>query len=90
MSALVERRFDVLVLSRKVGESIDIGGGIEVAVLSVRNGRVRLGFAAPQSVTIRRREIEPACQPDAAKEATEPASREVPAQIISEPLERAP
>ena len=48
----------MLILSRKVGQRIHIGGGIEVAVLSVHNGRVRLGLAAPRAVTIRRREID--------------------------------
>jgi len=61
----------MLVLSRKVGQRIHIGGGIEVAVLSVRNGRVRLGFAAPRAVTIRRREIDDPSRADAEKGATE-------------------
>ena len=62
----------MLVLSRKVGEGIHIGDGIEVAVLSVRNGRVRLGLAAPRAVTIRRRELDPQGEADAANEAPEP------------------
>ena len=47
----------MLVLSRKVGQTIEIGRNIEVAVLSTHRGRVKLGVAAPQGVTIRRQEI---------------------------------
>jgi carbon storage regulator CsrA len=60
----------MLIFSRKVGQRIHIGGGIEVAVLSVRNGRVRLGLAAPRATTIRRREIDlpgPADEQDASE-----------------------
>jgi carbon storage regulator len=51
----------MLVLSRKNGESINIGGNIEVRVLDICGGRVRLGLSAPQNVNIRRQEISPAC-----------------------------
>jgi len=47
----------MLVLSRKVGESIQIAGDIRVTVTQVRGGRVRLSIEAPPSVRIARREI---------------------------------
>ena len=47
----------MLVLSRKSGESVCIGSDIEVKVLDIRGGRVRLGFSAPSKVEIQRREI---------------------------------
>jgi carbon storage regulator len=47
----------MLVLSRKSGESVCIGSDIEVKVLDVCGGRVRLGFSAPLNVDIKRREI---------------------------------
>ena len=47
----------MLVLSRKLAESIHIGEGITVTVLEVRQGRVRLGIAAPTAVRIQRREV---------------------------------
>ncbi|MBI2480134.1 MAG: carbon storage regulator [Planctomycetia bacterium] len=37
----------MLVLSRKQGERIIIGDGIEVMVLETRGNHVRLGFTAP-------------------------------------------
>jgi carbon storage regulator len=42
----------MLVLRRKVGERIIIGDSIEVTILRVRGGKVRLGFTAPQSVRV--------------------------------------
>ncbi|MFZ1936236.1 MAG: carbon storage regulator [Thermoguttaceae bacterium] len=47
----------MLVLSRKKDESVCIGSNIEVKVLEVCGGRVRLGLCAPQKVEIQRREI---------------------------------
>ena len=47
----------MLVLSRKESESICIGNGIEIIVVSVKGGRVRLGVAAPPEVPVLRREI---------------------------------
>ena len=46
----------MLVLTRKVNESIIIDGDIEVMVVQVRGNRVRLGFRAPSDVSIQRRE----------------------------------
>jgi carbon storage regulator CsrA len=47
----------MLVLSRKRGEGVVIGRGIEVIVLEVRGGRVKLGFNGPPEVTIHRGEV---------------------------------
>jgi carbon storage regulator len=47
----------MLVLSRKVGESIQIDGGIRVTVTEVRGGRVRLSIEAPSNVRVLRKEI---------------------------------
>ncbi len=47
----------MLVLTRKVNQSIIIGEGIEVVVLEVRGEQVRLGIKAPRDVTVHRKEI---------------------------------
>ncbi len=47
----------MLVLSRKVGDSIQIEGGIRVTVTEVRGGRVRLSIEAPSNVRVLRKEI---------------------------------
>lgn len=50
----------MLVLSRELNESIVIGQGPERIVITVvecRNGKVRLGIAAPRDVPVHREEI---------------------------------
>lgn len=47
----------MLVLSRKVGESIHVGCYVVVVVVGATAGRVRLGFEAPKDVRIVRDEL---------------------------------
>jgi carbon storage regulator len=47
----------VLVLSRRVGESIMIGQDVTVTVLEVRSDLVRLGIKAPRDVDVHREEV---------------------------------
>ncbi len=47
----------MLVLSRRVNESIQIGTDIEIMVIDVRGDIVRLGITAPQSTQIWRKEL---------------------------------
>jgi carbon storage regulator len=47
----------VLVLTRKVNQSIVIGDDIEVVVLEVRGEQIRLGIKAPRDVVVHRKEI---------------------------------
>jgi carbon storage regulator len=47
----------MLVLTRKVNQTIVIGENIEVVVLEVRGEQVRLGIRAPRDVTVHRKEI---------------------------------
>jgi carbon storage regulator len=47
----------MLVLTRKPGQSIMIGDGVEVQVLSVVGEKVRLGITAPREVSIFRDEV---------------------------------
>jgi carbon storage regulator len=47
----------MLVLSRRNGESIVIGGGITVKVLRVKGNVVQLGIDAPKEVAIQRSEL---------------------------------
>jgi carbon storage regulator len=48
----------MLILSRKVNQSIIINGDIVVKVLSVDRNAVRLGIAAPNEVVVNREEIQ--------------------------------
>jgi carbon storage regulator len=47
----------MLVLTRKPSQSIMIGDGVEVQVLSVAGEKVRLGITAPRDVSIFRNEV---------------------------------
>ena len=47
----------MLVLSRKEGELVQIGSTIEVTVVSISKGRVKLGISAPDHVRIIRSEL---------------------------------
>ena len=52
----------MLILQRKAGESLLIGEEIEVSVLSVEAGRVRLAIEAPRDVAILRSELKNAAE----------------------------
>jgi carbon storage regulator len=47
----------MLVLTRKANQSIMIGDGIEVSVLSIVGEKVRLGIQAPRDVPVFRKEV---------------------------------
>ncbi len=47
----------MLVLSRRINESIQIGTDIEIMVIDVRGDVVRLGITAPQTTQIWRKEL---------------------------------
>ena len=48
----------MLVLSRSRNETIKIGDDVEIVVVQVKGGGVRLGITAPKEVTILRGELE--------------------------------
>lgn len=47
----------MLVMTRKRGESIMVGDGIEIQVISVGRHGVRIGIAAPRDIPVHRREV---------------------------------
>lgn len=47
----------MLILTRRVGEMVKIGGNVEVTVMAVNGCQVRLGVAAPKEVSVDREEI---------------------------------
>jgi carbon storage regulator len=53
----------MLVLSRKLGEEVVIGGTIRLTVLAIRGNQIRLGITAPPEVAIRREELARATAP---------------------------
>jgi len=47
----------MLILTRKLDESIMLGNDIEVKVLGIEDGKVKIGIDAPRDVDIFRKEI---------------------------------
>lgn len=47
----------MLILTRRVGESVMIGDEVSITVLGIKGNQVRLGINAPRSVAVHREEI---------------------------------
>ena len=47
----------MLILSRKLGQSLIIDKNITVTILSIRNGQIRIGIEAPVTVPVLREEL---------------------------------
>lgn len=56
------KRFDMLVLTRKLGESIAIDDHIKIVVVQIKGKQVRLGIKAPKETKIHREEVYEAIQ----------------------------
>ena len=62
----------MLVLTRKVHQSIMIGDDIEIVVLEVRGEQVRLGIRAPSNVAVHRQEVYTLIKTEGKPETNEP------------------
>jgi len=47
----------MLILTRRIGETLNIGDDVTVTVLSIRGNQVRIGVNAPKSVPVHREEV---------------------------------
>ena len=47
----------MLVLSRRLGETLIIGDDVKITVLGISGNQVRLGIAAPKEVSVHREEV---------------------------------
>ena len=47
----------MLILTRKVGESVVVGDDVTITVLGVKGNQVRIGINAPKDVTVHREEV---------------------------------
>lgn len=47
----------MLILTRRIGESLKIGDNVDVTILGVKGNQVRIGINAPKNVAVHREEI---------------------------------
>jgi carbon storage regulator len=65
----------MLVLTRKLGESIAIDDNIKITVVQIKGKQVRLGIQAPKETKIHREEVYLAIQDQNKESATAPSDR---------------
>jgi carbon storage regulator len=65
----------VIVIPRKIGESVVIGDDIILTVVEIRGDKVRLGAEVPREVAIRRKEVYEALRQKEIKEGMWPVLR---------------
>ena len=69
----------MLILTRKSGETITIGENIQIRVLGVKGGQVRIGVDAPREVSVNREEVYARVQ------AEDDASVAAPETVLADP-----
>ena len=47
----------MLVLTRRIGETLNIGDEVQVTVLGIKGNQVRIGIDAPKNVPVHRQEV---------------------------------
>jgi carbon storage regulator len=67
----------MLILTRRVGETLIIGDDVVVTVLGIKGNQVRIGINAPKDVSVHREEIYQRIQQE--KNSTTPAATPAPA-----------
>ncbi|MBF0135571.1 MAG: carbon storage regulator CsrA [Magnetococcus sp. DMHC-1] len=69
----------MLILTRRVGESLNIGDEIKITLLGIKGNQVRIGIDAPRSVEVHREEIY-----DKIKRETRKANRKMSDEVLEQ------
>lgn len=69
----------MLILTRRIGESLKIGEEIKITLLGIKGNQVRIGIDAPRDVEVHREEIY-----DKIKRETRKANRKMPEGVLDQ------
>ena len=64
----------MLILTRRVGETVVIGNDVDITVLGVKGNQVRLGVKAPREISVHREEIYKRIKGESGKRNASPAN----------------
>jgi len=81
----------MLILARRIGESIMVGDQVEISVVDIKGDQVKLGIKAPVQVKVYRREVYAAIQEEnRAAASASPGSLPVLDALVPNPPEKPP